>query len=70
MQQVSPAMLEAIPDPAYLSMHTDSMSSDSGPMGPESEDMESVCMDRYAGSGMASSIAGLTCCTATGSGSG
>ncbi|KPX41900.1 DNA polymerase III subunits gamma and tau [Pseudomonas syringae pv. helianthi] len=37
VQKVSPAMLEAIPDSAYLSMHTDSMSSDSGPMGRDDE---------------------------------
>ncbi|RMW05496.1 DNA polymerase III subunits gamma and tau, partial [Pseudomonas amygdali pv. tabaci] len=29
-QQVTPAMLEAIPDSAYLSMNPDSMSSNSG----------------------------------------
>lgn len=36
-QQDAPAMLEAIPDSAYLSTHTDSMSSDSGPMGRDDE---------------------------------
>ncbi|EKG39041.1 DNA polymerase III subunit gamma/tau [Pseudomonas syringae] len=36
-QPVTPAMLEAIPDSAYLSTHTDSMSSDSGPMGRDDE---------------------------------
>ncbi|MCJ2371405.1 DNA polymerase III subunit gamma/tau [Pseudomonas sp. RGM 3321] len=36
-QQVTPAMLEAIPDSAYLSMNPDSMSSDSGPMGRDDE---------------------------------
>ncbi|KPB44258.1 DNA polymerase III [Pseudomonas savastanoi pv. phaseolicola] len=36
-QQVTPAMLEAIPDSAYLSMNPDSMSSNSGPMGRDDE---------------------------------
>ncbi|OBS38979.1 hypothetical protein A9K79_13890 [Pseudomonas syringae pv. syringae] len=36
-QPVTPAMLEAIPDSAYLSMHADSMSSGSGPMGRDDE---------------------------------
>ncbi|MCK0548734.1 DNA polymerase III subunit gamma/tau [Pseudomonas syringae] len=36
-QPVTPAMLEAIPDSAYLPMHADSMPSGSGPMGRDDE---------------------------------
>ncbi|PHN39013.1 DNA polymerase III subunit gamma/tau [Pseudomonas amygdali] len=35
--EAEPAMLEAIPDSAYLSMNPDSMSSNSGPMGRDDE---------------------------------